>query len=24
MAYTDIHFKFEETLMDERHCPVAG
>lgn len=23
IAYTDIHFKFEETLMTERHCPVA-
>lgn len=23
IAYTDIHFKYEETLMDERRCPVA-
>jgi hemerythrin-like metal-binding protein len=21
--YADIHFKFEEAVMDERHCPAA-
>lgn len=23
IAYTNIHFKFEEALMDERHCSAA-
>lgn len=24
IAYTDIHFKFEEELMEKRHCPAAS
>ncbi len=23
LAYADIHFKLEEAVMDERHCPAA-
>lgn len=23
LAYADVHFKYEESVMDERHCPAA-
>ena len=24
IAYADVHFKLEEAIMDERHCPAAA